>query len=163
MNKINISMATLISKVDFAIEFSSESIYKEYLHTVQPQLPDNPAKPSIDFVTVIDDNLLNSMPHTKKFIEEFGAFVNYDQASFRNMIPNSTYTVHNDKFRWQPINYHVPIKTHRGCYFVYPSVNDHPLYTLDENSIYECCVSKNHTFINASPHNRIHLTFEKMI
>lgn len=100
-------------------------------------------------------SIVDLMPYTKELSYRIKKFTDYNQMSFRMVMPNKSYAWHVDP---QTYNYHIPLITNTQCYFSFLDGDKH----LPAGKLY--CVQTNvpHTFVNNSLEMRVHLMFEKM-
>lgn len=99
-------------------------------------------------------DIIKSMPYTKKVTEIVSNYCLYNAIYYRFVMPNTCYPWHYDVMK---MCVHIPLITNEGCKFVYSD----RAYTLPANgSIYLVNNHKAHTFINAGPQPRLHMTFD---
>lgn len=78
----------------------------------------------------------------------------FNSIYFRIVMPNTCYNWHRDTMK---MCVHIPLITNIGCKFVY----DDAVFTMPaDGSVYLVNNEKMHTFINAGPTPRLHVTFD---
>ena len=82
-------------------------------------------------------------------------------ASIRVLKPGRSYTQHSDEHRSDiKHSYHIVLESDPQNYFCYPYEEKRQMYAVYKtNTLYECNVIPEHSFINMSTSNRTHLTF----
>lgn len=104
----------------------------------------------------IRSDFLESLPYTKQLIDQISKLHEFNSVNYRMVMPNTCYNWHYDR---GGLCLHVPLITNPGCRFVYDSKafrmpSDGSIYIVN-NSIF-------HSFMNAGPEPRLHLTFENL-
>jgi hypothetical protein len=94
------------------------------------------------------------VPYTVGIVNFLKERVNFNSATYRCVMPNTAYNWHQDT---GGLCYHIPIITNPGCWFVYENRNFH---MKADGTVYKVNSKRYHTFVNAGPNPRIHLTFE---
>lgn len=94
--------------------------------------------------------------YTLSVIKELKDHLDFDSVTYRYVMPNTCYNWHYDTGQFC---LHIPLITNTGCHFVY----EHKSFTMPaDGSVYIVNNGKMHTFVNAGPSPRLHLTFEKL-
>lgn len=69
----------------------------------------------------------------------------------------TAYTVHRDQRK----RYHLALQTNPSCFFVFPD-DDEIIHVPADNKVYEIDTMYNHTFVNGSKEERIHLVMDNL-
>ena len=92
--------------------------------------------------------------YTKQSIETLKQYLPFNSVYYRILKPFTCYNWHQDAMQ---TCLHIPLNTHQGCRFVY----EHCAFHLPaDGSVYIVNNSKPHSFINASPDPRLHITMD---
>lgn len=106
--------------------------------------------------TGVESEELNNLPYTQEVIRTIMSIHKFDSANYRMVMPNTCYNWHVDKGK---VCVHVPIITNPGCKFIY----EHKAFSMPaDGSAYVVNNGIAHTFMNAGPEPRLHLTFENL-
>lgn len=96
------------------------------------------------------------LPYTKEISEKLSAVLKYNSINYRFVMPNTCYNWHQDTGLYC---LHIPLVTNIGCKFVY----ENRCFSMPaDGSVYIVNNGKMHTFINAGPTARLHLTYETL-
>jgi hypothetical protein len=96
----------------------------------------------------------DKFPHTLSLADQVKRIFDFNSITYRSVQPNTAYNWHVDTGQ---ICYHVPLITNPGCWFVY----EHRCFSMPaDGSLYVVNNGRPHTFVNAGPAPRVHLTFE---
>ena len=106
--------------------------------------------------TSIESEELKKLPYTSEVIKTIMNIHKFDSANYRIVMPNTCYNWHVDTGK---VCVHVPIITNPGCKFIY----EHKSFSMPaDGSAYVVNNGIPHTFMNAGPEPRLHLTFENL-
>lgn len=93
-------------------------------------------------------------PYTLSIADQIKQIFDFNSITYRSVQPNTAYNWHTDPGQ---ICYHIPLITNPGCWFVY----EHRNFSMPaDGSTYIVNNGRPHTFVNAGPVPRVHLTFE---
>ena len=93
-------------------------------------------------------------PYTLSIADQIKKIFDFNSITYRSVQPNTAYNWHTDTGE---LCYHVPLITNPGCWFVY----EHRSFSMPaDGSLYIVNNGRPHTFVNAGPSPRVHLTFE---
>jgi hypothetical protein len=99
---------------------------------------------------------LVNLDYTREVIQEMCALHEFDSVTYRSVLPNTCYNWHVDAgTNWV----HIPIITSIGARFVF---ENRSFFMPADGSAYVVNNQIPHTFMNAGPVPRIHLTFAKL-
>ena len=96
----------------------------------------------------------DQFPYTLEIADNLKSTFDFNSITYRSILPNTAYNWHVDTGQ---VCYHIPLITNPGCWFVY----EHRCFSMPaDGSLYVVNNGRPHTFVNAGPSPRIHLTFE---
>ncbi len=96
----------------------------------------------------------NEMHYTKSVIDGLKDYIPFNSVYYRYVHSNTCYNWHVDKMK---TCLHIPLITNEGCKFVY----DDAVFSMPaDGSVYIVNNSKPHTFMNAGPVSRLHITMD---
>jgi len=98
---------------------------------------------------------LENLPYTREVIQKVKNIFQFTDATYRMVMPNTAYNWHYDK---GSICYHIPLISNLGCFFVY----EDQVYNMLPGKLYKVQNNCYHTFVNAGPEPRVHITFENL-
>ena len=101
------------------------------------------------------NDIVNSIPYTKNIIETMLEKYQMNDVTYRIVMPNTAYNWHFDTGMYC---YHIPLISNPGCHFVYENES----YKMEVGKIYRVHNGVFHTFVNAGPKPRLHMTFENL-
>jgi len=137
--------------------FDLNLLCNEYKEVIEPNLF-QPVNNHYQEVKCIWENktfdILNRCIETQKAIEVVSKFFVFNTVVWRQLNSQRAYHWHMDECK---LNYHIPIYTNAGCWFVYPNKSFH---LSADGSIYKVNNHRYHTFVNAGYKPRVHLIFE---
>lgn len=97
---------------------------------------------------------IDNMPYTKSIANTVYKTLPFNSVNYRQVMPNTCYNWHYD---CGGCCLHIPLVTNKGCFFLFERKSFH---MAADGTVYIVNTSKNHTFVNAGPYPRLHLTFE---
>lgn len=104
----------------------------------------------------VDAPELSYLVETNNLVQNILTTYDFNSVTYRMVMPNTCYNWHVDTGK---ICLHVPLITNIGCKFVY----EHKSFSMpSDGSVYIVNNESFHTFINAGPTPRVHLTFENL-
>jgi hypothetical protein len=104
----------------------------------------------------IDAPEIFNLQYTLEIAKNILALQDFDAITYRLVMPNTCYNWHVDAGRFCV---HIPLITNLGCRFVYET---RAFSMPADGSIYVVNNGVPHTFVNAGPEPRLHLTFENL-
>lgn len=145
-----------IEKVE-NISFDIASLYNEYTEIIEPNLIQRDNNHYKEIRCIWENKelpILAQCEETKKAINIVSQFFSFNAVIWRQLDPMRAYQWHTDEGK---INYHIPVFTNLGCWFVYAGKS---FQILADGSIYKVNNHHYHTFVNAGHKPRVHLLFE---
>jgi len=96
------------------------------------------------------------LEYTVNIVEYIRKSVLFNTIAYEVLLPNTAleWTSIHDKY-----SHHIPLITNRGCWAVY---ENNTFHMLADGTIYTVNKSNGHSFINAGPNPRVHLTLEML-
>jgi hypothetical protein len=104
----------------------------------------------------IRSDILNTLTYTCQIIEQIFELQTFNSVNYRLVLPNTCYNWHFDTGN---SCVHIPLITNLGCRFVYDTK---AFFMPSDGSVYVVNNSIHHSFMNAGPEPRLHLTFENL-
>lgn len=102
-----------------------------------------------------ENEVLKSMPYTKSVADRVFNVFQFNDMSYRVVMPLTAYGWHID---YGMTCYHIPLITNSGCRFVYEDEN----YKMNTGKLYSVHNGIFHTFVNSGTEPRVHITFENL-
>lgn len=154
-------------------DFNINHLVDEYYKFVESKLEEVHSSPPVlvqkRYVLRVDNNtsdLLGQMEYTSsiinKVIEQLKDHYDCNKIVYRIVMPNTCYRWHVDTKQYCQnkkifYNYHIPIITNEGCWFVYSGQS----YCMPaDGTLYRVQSSVPHSFMNAGNSPRVHLMFD---
>lgn len=104
----------------------------------------------------IESEKLKQLPYTSEVVKTIMNIHRFDSVNYRMIMPNTCYNWHVDTGK---TCVHIPIITNPGCKFIY----EHKAFSMPaDGSAYVVNNGIPHSFMNAGPKSRLHLTFENL-
>jgi len=95
------------------------------------------------------------LPYTYEILNKIKKFFQFKDVTYRMIMPNTAYNWHFDR---GGVCFHIPIISNTGCFFVY----EDKIYSMLPGKLYKVQNNCYHTFVNAGPNPRVHITFENL-
>ena len=143
--KFELSLKALLEDFDKAESFLQDVPAKNVLVQKKLHIIDN----------YVEHDILIKLDYTRSIIEKIKFFFDFNYATYRLVMPNTVYNWHMDSGL---ICYHIPLISNNGCFFAYEEKN----YKMLVGKLYKVQTGLFHTFFNAGPEARLHLTFENL-